>query len=133
MHDARRVRGGEAARHVGGDPHRLRHGERAARQPLAQALAVEALHRDPGAAAPVVADVVDRDDVGMVEERGGLRLLQEAARALGIRHGLGPQQLDRHGSAEARVAGTVEHAHSALAELVGEFEASERAALQACS
>ena len=104
---------------------------RPARQPLPQALALHALHRDPGAPLGVLADVVDRDDVGVVQGRGGSRFLQEAPGALGIGHHLGAQQLDGHRSPEARVAGAVEHAHAAFAELARDLEAAERLASQA--
>ena len=87
------VGGGEAARDLERDPQRLGDRQAAPLEPLAQALAVHQLHRDPGAARRVLADLVHGDDVGVGQRRGRLRFLQEAARALGIGHRLGRSSL----------------------------------------
>ena len=123
MDDAGGVGGGEAPGHLHRDPQRLRHGQATPRQPLPQALALQALHGDPRTPHGVLADVVDGDDVGMVEGRSGLRLQEEAPRALGIGHRRRVEQLDGHRAPEARVAGAVQHTHAAFAELVVELEA----------
>jgi hypothetical protein len=128
--DAGRVGGGEAPSDLDPDPQRLRHGQAAPLQPLAQALAVQALHGDPGAPRGVLADFVDGDDVGMVEGGNGPGLLHEAPGALGIGHERGTQQLDGHRPPEAAVAGSVEHAHAAFAELVQDLEVPKRLAGQ---
>ena len=68
--------------------------------------------------APVVlADVVEGDDVRMVEGGGRPCFLNEAAPPFGVGHDLGPQELDGDRPPQARVAGGVDHAHAAPANL----------------
>ena len=62
------------------------------------------------------ADVVDGDDVGMVERRGGPRFLLEAPQASGSADTLGGQDLDRHLAPEPRVPRPVDLSHPARAE-----------------
>src|SRR5262249_58089252 len=56
-------------------------------------------------------DVVDRDDVGMIESRGGPRLLLEALQPRRIRRQLRRQHLDRHLARETRVPRPVHLSH----------------------
>ncbi len=67
---------------------------------------------------PALVDVVDGDDVGVVQGRGSLGLLHEAALALGVGDLLRRQDLDGDEAVQVRVAGLVDHAHPALAELL---------------
>ena len=62
------------------------------------------------------ADVVDRDDVGMVERGGRARLLFESLQALRVVREVGGKDLDRHVAPEARVIGPVDLSHPARAE-----------------
>ena len=119
------VGGGEAAGDLEREAQRLPHLQAAPLHSLAQGLSLDELHGDPGAPRRVLADVVDRDDVGAVQGRGRLRLQQEAPRALGVVHRLRAQQLDRHRPPEARVAGAVDDAHPALAEPGGDLVGAE--------
>ena len=82
---------------------------------LAQRLALEQL-RDDVRRAVSRADVEDREDVRMVERRGGARLLLEAAQPIGIGRERGGQDLDRDLASEPRVARAVDLAHAAGAE-----------------
>ena len=61
-------------------------------------------------------DLVDGDDVGVVEGRGGAGLLHEAGAAMRVGEAIGGQDLDRDLAAEAGVAGAVDLAHPAGAE-----------------
>ena len=61
----------------------------------AQRLTVHVLHDDVGTPVPA-ADLMDRDDVGMVQRGGGSRFLREAREAIGVGRELLRQELDRH-------------------------------------
>ena len=91
-------------------------GKRLARgDQLAQGPALDHLHRDVGG--PVgLTDVVDRQDVGMVESRGGARLLLEALAAVGVGGGGLRQDLDRDVAAEFGVPRAIDLAHPARAQ-----------------
>ena len=54
----------------------------------------------------------------MIQGRGGLRLLDEAELALGVSDLVGQQNLQRDKAVQLRVAGLVDDAHAALAELL---------------
>ena len=68
VHDAPLVRRGEAARDVDAEVDDLAHRQPAATQPLAQRLALQELH-DRVRLAALVAEVMDREDVGMRQRR----------------------------------------------------------------
>ena len=63
----------------------------------------------------VLADIVDRDDVRVIEARGGFRLLPESALGLRLRH-LDREEFDCDGALELGVRGAVDDAHAAAAE-----------------
>ena len=91
---------------------------------LAQRLAVDELHRDEGRLA-FAADLVDRDDVGMVQRRGGPRLLLEPREAFAVgRERLG-KDLQRDFAAEPRVPRPVDLSHSPGPERAENFESPE--------
>ena len=91
----------------------------------AQGLAAHQLHRDVvewggvglgtarTRAHPILTDLVDGDDVGMVERRGGLGLEREAPHALLALDQLGREDLERHVARQVLVAGAVDLAHPA--------------------
>ena len=79
---------------------------------------LDELHDDEIAAA-VGGDVVDDDDVGMAEGRGGLGLLDEALLPFGIGDLVWRQDLDGDETVEVGVDGLVDDAHAALADLCG--------------
>jgi hypothetical protein len=96
---------------------RMADGQRTAREDqLLQAPALDDLHGD--VVRPLgLAAVVDRDDVGMREARGGLRLATEALdEELVVRVAV-VQDLDRHAPAEVLVLGQIDVGHPARAEL----------------
>ena len=84
--------------------------------PAAERLALEQLHHE-NAPALVDADVVDRADVRMIERRRDPRFALEAVGDVGRQLDALRQQLQRDVTAEARVDGLVDDAHSAGAEL----------------
>src|SRR5262249_47237200 len=52
-------------------------------------------------------DIVNSDDVGMIEDRGGPSLLREAALAVGIADFVGWKDLDGHGAVQLDVTSFV--------------------------
>ena len=104
----------------GGDPGGLGGREGAvAPQDRGEVLAVDVLHDDERPRR-VLAVVVDRDDVGMTQRRGVLRLLAEARREVGIAQVLGTEQLDRDLAPELGIERAVDGRHATLAEQLHE-------------
>jgi hypothetical protein len=83
--------------------------------PVLQRLALHQLHHEV-VVSRLVPRVVDRDDLGVAEptQRSGFFQEPPAVRPLGA--GAGQQDLERHGSPQADVAGDVDRAHAALSE-----------------
>ena len=82
---------------------------------LPQRHAIQQLEHDVGVAF-VTAGVEDRDEVGVVEGAGGLRLLFEPAEPVGVGQRVRRQDLDRHLPSEPLVAGAVDLPHPARTE-----------------
>ncbi len=74
----------------------------------------------------VLADVVDRDDVRMVQGRGGARFGLETAYELGVRGEACAEDFDGDAAVEARLYGEVDLAHSAATDALLEAEAGDR-------
>ena len=89
VNDALGVRRGQGARDLKRDVDRLIQRQRPRGHPLAQALSVHQLQAEEDFAL-LLADFVDRSDVGMIEQRRGPRLAQEARPHLRV-----PDQLGR--------------------------------------
>ena len=89
--------------------------QRAGAEDLVQRGAVDQLHHDE-AAAFVLADVVERADVGVVQGRGGAGLALEAFRGQRVGGGRLGQELHRDVAAEAEVLAPVHHTHAASAQ-----------------
>ena len=103
MDDASRVRGGQAVGNLGRDLERLRKGKPAAVEQLSQVDAFEELHRQVGPPA-VLADVVDRDDVRMVERGRRPRLRAKAGDATGVANHHVRKDLEGDVAAEPRIS-----------------------------
>ena len=103
---------------------RLARRQRARCQRVAQRLAVEQLRHDVRRAV-VHADVVHREDVRMVQRRGGSRFLLEALQPVGIGARRSRENLDRDVAPEARVARAIDLAHPARAEQRIDFVGTE--------
>jgi len=65
----------------------------------------------------MVANLVDRRDVGMIERTRGARLPQEAGRRVAVTHRSRRQELQRDAALECGVFGQVNRAHAASAEM----------------
>ena len=65
----------------------------------------------------VVADLVDRGDVWMIERAGGARLPQQAGRGFGIADRVRRQELERDASFQIRILGQIHRAHPACADV----------------
>ena len=83
MDDALLVRRRQPARYLNCVLENLADGQRSAADTLAERLPVEEFGNDVRRAL-MRADVVDREDVGMIERRGGARLLFEPRQAIRI-------------------------------------------------
>jgi hypothetical protein len=118
--DPPRVSRLESARGVGDDPGGLARRE-GARAPddRGEILTLDDLHHDewPG---DVLAVVVDRDDVGVVERGRALGLLAEARPELGVAAVLRPEELDGDVAIELGVVGPIDRRHAALSEQLDE-------------
>ena len=93
---------------------------------LLQRASLEELHRDVGDAV-LLADVVDRDDVRMVQPAGGFRLAQKTfadfLERLGRQRRV--ERLDRDFALDQRIDGAIHHAHRAAPQLSSDPIASE--------
>ena len=119
VHNAGCVGRGQCASDLDGAVEAFPHPQPFARDHLLQVAALDQFHSDEIDALCRV-DVVNGDDVGVIERRGGLGLLHEAPLTLRIGDPLRRQDLDRHKAAQVRVAGFVDHTHPAFPEL-GEY------------
>ena len=90
---------------------------RACDEPCPQRLALEQLHHEERRAL-VLADVVQRADVGVVQAGDGPRFAREARAALSVGAQFCGEDLDGDRAVEAGVAGLVDLAHSARADAV---------------
>ena len=126
MHDRRGMRGRKRRRGLDRDVEDLAKRQRAAREPLAQRLALDEL-RDEEPRAVVIADLVDGEDVRMIERRSGARFVQEAAHPLRIAGELRPQHLERDRPSQRRIDGLVDLTHPAAAEQVLNLVAADGA------
>jgi hypothetical protein len=98
-------------------------GQRPAAQELGERLPGDQLHGNEHLVGEG-ADVVHRDDVGVLQARHGLRLAQQARPAGG--GGRGAQQLHRHPPVELRIVGGVDDSHAAGAQPLEHQVAPER-------
>ena len=115
--DTERVGVVERGGDVGGDPGCLRGAETVTGgEHLLEVPALDVLHRDVDQPRlGVLADVVDRDDTGMVEAARGLRLADEALSefvgVVGVE--IDSHGFQRHPAIDDRVPRPVDHAHGA--------------------
>jgi hypothetical protein len=106
----------ECRGHLTGDPERLVDRELAlGLEPLPKRAPFHVRHHIKKEAARV-SRVVHRQDVGMGEPGRHLDLAQESLGA-DLGGDLGPEDFDRDGAVVTKVAGEIDHRHTALAEL----------------
>ena len=120
VHDAGRMCLGQCIRRLGRRSSTIAELHAAAADQSIQRVAGDVLHHDV-VETVLAGDLVDRDDVRMVERRGGLRLLHEPALTLGVGDGLGAQDLDGNEAIETGVPGLVDLPHPAGSELLDDF------------
>jgi hypothetical protein len=97
------------------------------RQPGPDAVAIDQLHGQEDLAA-VLADLVDRDHVGMGQLGQRPRLAPDQLAGLGaapLRRGTDAQQLDRHRPVQLWIPGPVDRAHATLSEHLDHLEAAD--------
>ena len=94
------------------------------REPLGEVAALDELHAEV-ALAVVLADLVDRDDAGVVEQRDGLGLVLEPAQLGVVGQDAGLDHLEGDGPVEADLAGLVDDAHAAAAQLLLDLVVAE--------
>jgi hypothetical protein len=109
------VGGGEATGHLGCPFQRGAEGRPATGEAVAQRLSLEQLGDEVGRTL-VLAEVVDRDEVGMVQRARKARLLLEAAHQLGVAREHLVDHLERDLPAEPAVACPVDLRHPAGAQ-----------------
>ena len=127
VHDALGVRGIERVGDLDRDVERAIEGQRPARDLFLERAAVEQLHHHV-LLAVVLADVVQRADVRMVQRRGDARLATEPVERLAARGQLRRQELQRDVPPEPHVFGAVDDAHPSAAKAVDDpVRADERA------
>ena len=88
--------------------------------PLLEALPFDEFHRYEGLSL-VLADLVYRADVRMIERGSRLRLANEARLGIRVPRELARQKLEGHSALELRVLGLIHHAHPALPKLLEDF------------
>ena len=91
--------------------------QRAPSDPVLKRHAVQKLHGDERLAV-LLADVVNRADVGMIQRGSGLRFALKAGERLRVAGNLVGQELERDEAVQARVLGFVNDTHAAAAELL---------------
>ena len=115
MHDRRGVGRGQRRRGLYADVEDLAQGQRPALETLAHGFALDEFrHQEPRGV--VIADLVDGQDVGMIERRGGTSLVKKTAEALGIDAELAAQDFERHRPPERGIERLVDFAHAAAAQ-----------------
>lgn len=114
MHDAGGVRGGDGIGNLNGDGQRLAQ-RRPARGEGAERPAFDAFHGDE-IDARIVADLVDRDDIGVVERARRLRFADQASAPGCTIKSVGRENLEGDGAIEARIESLIDRAHAARAQ-----------------
>ena len=103
--------------HVQADRHHVLRLQRAAAfDPVAHGIAVDELHRDEGGA-PVLTGLVHLHDAGVLELRGGLRLLFETHDVLRVVRHMAGQHLDGDHAPQGKLTGLEDGASAPLAQL----------------
>src|SRR5436853_7369622 len=85
--------------------------------PLLQGLALQILHDNEGPAV-VLADIVNRADLRMIERRSRPRFNAEPLERLRILRPFFRQELDRNGPAKPNIFGLVHYSHPAGSQLL---------------
>jgi hypothetical protein len=105
------MRGGKSLRDLNGVFRDLMHRNRTFHQPLAQGFALQQFRDNVGSRA-FETYVINGEDVGMVQSRGGPRFLFKAPQMIRIVGGSRPNQLERNVASQPFVARAKNLAHS---------------------
>ena len=89
---------------------------RTARDAVLQGYAIQKLHGDEGLAV-LLADIVNRTDVGVIQSGGGLGFALKTAERLGIASDFVGKEFQSDEAVQAGVLSLVNHAHAAATEL----------------
>ena len=119
------MRGVQRVGDLDAEPQHRLESERTGGESILQRRALQILHGDERSSV-LLADVVDRADVRMVERRCGPGFTLKAAQGLGIARQIAGDELERHGTMQPRIFGFVDHAHPAAAELLDDAVVRER-------
>ena len=123
--DARGMRGVQRVGNLDAHVEQRVQAQRTGGEPILQRRALQILHDDERP--PVLlADVVDRADVRVVQRRRRLRFAREPAQRLWIPRELFGDELERHRTAQPRVFGLVHDAHAAATQLLDDAVVRER-------
>jgi hypothetical protein len=116
VHDAALVGVAQGAAHLQDQVHRVGWLQRTGLDQVGEAGALDELHHEEVAAVGQLAEVVERDDVGVVEGGEGLGLEQEALLEVGGQGVVvgGAQHLDRHAAVHPQLARDVDRGHAAF-------------------
>src|SRR5215472_7114439 len=115
VHDPLRMRRVQRIRDFNAPLHQLVQRHRPLRDALPQRLPFQAFHRDERASA-LLANVVDRANVRMIQPRRRLRFPLEAFQRLCVIGQLFRQKLQCHRTFQPRIFGPIHHSHSAAAQ-----------------
>ena len=115
MHDPGGVRRCERIGHLRDDAGDLDHRQLPAGEASLERFSVVVRHRDERLTG-VVANLVDRRDVWMIERAGGTRLAEQPGRAVATSGRFPLQKLERHAPVEVGVLSQIHRAHPAGAD-----------------
>jgi hypothetical protein len=90
-----------------------------------QGLPVDELHRDEIGSTGDLADLINRNDIGMIERRGGLCLLSETTDPAQVVRASGMQDFERDEAIKIDVARLVDESHAAFAKQLQYFIARD--------
>ena len=116
MNDARAMRRIKSSSGLHRNVEHLAQRQRLAPQTITQRLALDQLSRDKTRVLKRP-DLVDGQDVGVIERRGGLGFLDETTNAVLVGCDLGEQNFQSDLSAKLSIFGKIHLAHTALADL----------------
>src|SRR4029453_7141665 len=114
-----------------GDPEHLAEAQAVAWNERIQALPTHVLHHDEIVAVSRL-DFVDRDDVRVIQRRGGVRFLDKPATTILVADAVCGQNLDGYLAVETRIARSIHLAHSACADEREDFVGPESCAGLEC-
>jgi hypothetical protein len=115
VHDSLGVRRVEGVGDINGDGHQQIELKRLVADQVLQGLAFEVLHGDEGTAV-VLANIVNRTNVGMIEAGSGLGFAAESAEQMLVGGNVVGKELEGDEAAQAGVLGLENHSHPAAAE-----------------